>query len=37
MTGYGDNRDRDRGLDAGFEKYLVKPADPEAVAQLLAS
>lgn len=37
MTGYGEVRHRDRGLDAGFDKYLVKPADPEAVAQLLAS
>ena len=28
LTGYGRSRDRDRGLAAGFDEYLVKPLDP---------
>jgi CheY-like chemotaxis protein len=37
VTGYGELRDKDRGQEAGFDHYLVKPADPEEVAELLAT
>jgi signal transduction histidine kinase/CheY-like chemotaxis protein len=37
VTGYGELRDKDRGLQAGFDHYLVKPADPEEIAKLLAT
>lgn len=36
VTGYGDPGDRTRGHSAGFEHYLVKPADPEELARLIA-
>jgi signal transduction histidine kinase/CheY-like chemotaxis protein len=36
VTGYGEPRDEDRGQQAGFDHYLVKPADPEAIAHLLS-
>jgi signal transduction histidine kinase/ActR/RegA family two-component response regulator len=35
VTGYGESRDMERGQQAGFDHYLVKPADPEEIAQLL--
>jgi CheY-like chemotaxis protein len=35
VTGYGESDDRARGHRAGFEHYLVKPADPEEIARLL--
>jgi len=28
-------QDRQRGDEAGFQHYLVKPADPEVLARLL--
>jgi signal transduction histidine kinase/CheY-like chemotaxis protein len=37
VTGYGELRDKDRGQEAGFDHYLVKPADPEEIAELLAT
>jgi signal transduction histidine kinase/ActR/RegA family two-component response regulator len=37
VTGYGETRDRERGVQAGFEHYIVKPADPERIAMLLNS
>jgi two-component system CheB/CheR fusion protein len=37
LTGYGQERDRERALEAGFGAHLVKPADIEAVNQILAS
>ena len=36
MTGYGQPEDRRRALQAGFDRYLVKPVDPTILAQLLA-
>ena len=36
MTGYGQSEDRRRALQAGFDRYLVKPVDPAILAQLLA-
>jgi CheY-like chemotaxis protein len=37
VTGYGEPRDRERGREAGFDHYLVKPADPEAISRLIHS
>jgi CheY-like chemotaxis protein len=36
MTGWGQEEDRRRSQEAGFDYHLVKPADPEALRQLLA-
>lgn len=35
LTGYGEPRERERGLRAGFQHYFVKPADPDSLAGLL--
>ncbi len=35
MTGYGQPEDRRRALQAGFDRYLVKPVDPAVLSQLL--
>ncbi|MFI4982717.1 MAG: ATP-binding protein, partial [Nevskiales bacterium] len=37
MTGYGQDADRERSLRAGFQKFLVKPVDFEALEKLLAT
>lgn len=37
ITGSGRDEDRRRAHDAGFDRHLTKPADPEAVRQLLAN
>jgi signal transduction histidine kinase/ActR/RegA family two-component response regulator len=37
VTGYGDARDRSRGLEAGFQHYLTKPADPELLVRIVSS
>ena len=37
VTGYGQDRDRAKGRQAGFDAHLVKPAAYEAIAQILAS
>ena len=36
LTGYGGDDDRQRGLEAGFDHYLTKPTDPDALQRLLA-
>jgi PAS domain S-box-containing protein len=36
-TGWGQAADRERSKDAGFDHHLVKPVDPTALIQLLAS
>jgi signal transduction histidine kinase/CheY-like chemotaxis protein len=36
MTGYGQPEDRRRALDAGFDRHLVKPVQPETLQRLLA-
>jgi PAS domain S-box-containing protein len=36
MTGWGQEEDRRRSQEAGFDHHLVKPAEPEALRQLLA-
>ncbi|MBC7468527.1 MAG: response regulator, partial [Ramlibacter sp.] len=35
MTGYGQETDRQRSKDAGFDHHLVKPADFGAVEKIL--
>jgi DNA-binding response OmpR family regulator len=35
VTGYGEDWMRERGAAAGFDHYLVKPADPRAITALL--
>ena len=37
ITGWGQEEDRRRALAAGFDAHLTKPADPAAIAALLAS
>jgi signal transduction histidine kinase len=36
VTGWGQQDDRQRSRDAGFDLHLVKPLDPEAVERMLA-
>jgi CheY-like chemotaxis protein len=37
LTGYGQPEDRRRATEAGFDSLLVKPVDPSALAELLAT
>ena len=37
LTGYGRDTDRDEAIAAGFDCHLVKPVDPEVLAQVLKS
>ncbi len=37
VTGYGQQEDRLRSLEAGFDQHLVKPVDPDAFQQVLAN
>ncbi len=36
VTGYGQARDRERAIEAGFDAHLVKPIDLDAVTAVLA-
>src|SRR5205085_9500727 len=36
VTGYGQEDDRRRSRDAGFDRHLVKPVAPEEVAALVS-
>ena len=36
LTGYGQEEDRRRSREAGFDHHLVKPVDPHALKDLLA-
>ncbi len=36
MTGHGDDEDRQRSIEAGFDFHLVKPADMKNVDEILA-
>ncbi|MGH8227020.1 MAG: hybrid sensor histidine kinase/response regulator [Steroidobacteraceae bacterium] len=36
LTGWGLEEDRERARQAGFDRHLVKPVDPEALTQLLS-
>ncbi len=35
MTGYGQPEEAEGGMAAGFDRYLVKPVDPEVLAEML--
>jgi PAS domain S-box-containing protein len=35
LTGYGQSEDRERALEAGFDEYMVKPADPAQLEQMV--
>jgi CheY-like chemotaxis protein len=37
LTGWGQEEDRRRSAEAGFDRHLVKPVDPEVLQGLLAS
>jgi signal transduction histidine kinase/DNA-binding response OmpR family regulator len=36
MTGYGQEEDRRKSREAGFDRHLVKPVDPELLLRLLS-
>lgn len=36
LTGYGQDEDRRRALEAGFDAHLIKPADLDALRRMLA-
>jgi PAS domain S-box-containing protein len=36
VTGWGQEEDRRRSLEAGFDRHMVKPVDPHALMKLLA-
>ncbi|HVL55102.1 MAG TPA: response regulator, partial [Burkholderiaceae bacterium] len=36
LTGYGQDADRSRARDAGFDHHLTKPVDPELLQALVA-
>jgi signal transduction histidine kinase/ActR/RegA family two-component response regulator len=37
LSGWGQDADRERSKQAGFDQHLVKPVDPQALMQMLAS
>jgi CheY-like chemotaxis protein len=37
LTGWGQDEDRRRSKEAGFDAHMVKPVDPEVLLKLLAS
>jgi CheY-like chemotaxis protein len=37
LTGYGQESDRHKAREAGFDHHLTKPVEPEALQDLLAS
>ena len=37
VTGWGGERERERAKEAGFDHHLLKPAQPERIAELLAA
>ena len=36
VTGWGQEEDKRRALDAGFDRHMTKPVDPAAVEELLS-
>jgi CheY-like chemotaxis protein len=36
LTGWGQEQDRRRTLEAGFDHHLVKPVDPSLLVRLIA-
>ena len=37
LTGWGQDEDRDRSKEAGFDAHMVKPVDHDALLKLLGS
>jgi two-component system CheB/CheR fusion protein len=37
LTGYGQEEDRRRAREAGFNQYLIKPVEPDVLYQAVAS
>jgi CheY-like chemotaxis protein len=37
LTGYSDQRDKQRTQEVGFDHHLVKPVDPDALQKLLTT
>jgi CheY-like chemotaxis protein len=37
LTGWGQEDDQQRALEAGFDRHLTKPADPELLEDLIAA
>jgi CheY-like chemotaxis protein len=37
VTGWGQESDRERAQDAGFDLHLTKPADPDEIRRALSS
>jgi DNA-binding response OmpR family regulator len=37
VTGWGQEDDRRRSQEAGFDQHMIKPVDPQALMKLLAS
>jgi DNA-binding response OmpR family regulator len=35
LTGWGQERDKQRALDAGFDAHLTKPADPQQLSETI--
>jgi CheY-like chemotaxis protein len=36
LTGWGQDDDRRRSEEAGIDRHLVKPVDPDALGELIA-
>ena len=36
LTGWGQDEDKRRSREAGFDRHLTKPPDPEVLEQLIA-
>jgi DNA-binding response OmpR family regulator len=37
LTGWGQDRDKRRALNSGFDAHLTKPADPQQLAQMIGN
>jgi two-component system, sensor histidine kinase len=37
LSGYGQQKDRERAFDAGFDDHLLKPVDPARLVSVLAA
>ena len=37
LSGYGSDADQKQGREAGFQRHLVKPVDPEELQSILAA
>jgi len=37
LTGYGQDQDRQRAIEAGFDRHITKPIAPQELARLVRS